>query len=136
LPSSWHRFAVDYDGDGYKNIWRSLPDSFASIANYLKQNGWKPNEPWAIGVKVPENLDHHLLSLNVTKTIALWERLGVRTLHGEAFPNGHLQAAIIKPDGGPTMMVFNNFNVIMQWNHSTYYAGTVGYMADAICQIP
>lgn len=136
LPSSWRDFAVDYDGDGRKDIWNDLPDAFASIANYLYKNGWKRDEPWAIPVSVPANFDNGLMSLDVTKPISQWARLGVRPQQGEHFPNNNDQVSIVQPDGGSPMMIFNNFKVIMKWNHSTYYAGTVGYMAEKICQRP
>ncbi len=134
LPSSWNDYAVDYDGDGRKDIWNSLPDAFASIANYLYKNGWKHNEPWAIPVTVPAHFDTQLMSPDITKTIAEWQRLGVRAQPGEMLPNTNYEVSVIKPLGGPNMMIFNNFKVIMKWNHSTYYAGTVGYLAENICQ--
>jgi membrane-bound lytic murein transglycosylase B len=131
LPSSWRDYAVDDDGDGHKDIWKSLPDAFASIANYLHKNGWRRGEPWTVPVAIPAGLDKDLLSVDVTKSVAQWQRLGVRV--DDNLP-GNMQASIVQPDGGPAMMVFNNFKVIMKWNRSTYYAGTVGYMADRICQ--
>lgn len=134
LPTSWRDYAVDYDGDGRKDIWKNLPDSFASIANYLHKNGWEYNAPFAIPVTIPENFDAALLSPDVTKSITQWERLGVRAQQGEYLPEKNYQVSIVQPDGGPTLMIFNNFKVIMKWNHSTYYAGTVGYMAEKICQ--
>lgn len=133
LPSSWHHFAVDYNGDGRKDIWRTLSDVFASIANYLKKNGWQTEQPWAIQVTVPPSLNASLQDLDVTKTVYEWQQMGVRPVKGH-FPNGNLQASIIEPYGGPTFMVFNNFKVLMRWNRSIYYAGTVGYMAEQICQ--
>lgn len=136
LPTSWRDYAVDYDGDGRKDIWKNLPDAFASIANYLHKNGWEYNAPWAIPVNVPENFDSSLLSPDVTKSITQWEKLGVQAQQGEDFPEKNYPVSIIQPDGGPTMMIFNNFKVIMKWNHSTYYAGTIGYMAEKICQRP
>lgn len=134
LPSSWYNYAVDDDGDGHKDIWNSLPDALASIGNYLNKNGWKQDEPWAIPVIVPAHLDKSLLSLDITKSISQWESLGVRAKPGETLPSHHYQVSIIELDGGPAMMIFNNFKVIMKWNRSTYYAGTVGYMAEKICQ--
>lgn len=134
LPSSWYKYAVDYDGDGRKDIWKSLPDALASIANYLHRNGWEPNQPWAIPVTVPPSLNLDLLSLNTIKSVDEWERLGVRARQGNALPETNYQASIIQTDGGPTFMIFNNFKVIMKWNNSVYYAGTVGYMAESICQ--
>jgi len=135
LPSTWHNYAVDYDGDGHKDIWRSKGDVFASIANYLSHLGWQANQPWTIEVSLPANFDRELLSLKTVKTVSEWEQLGVRfSGHDTESINPQLPASVIEPDGGPVMMVFNNFRVIMKWNHSTYYAGTVGYMAHQICQ--
>ncbi len=133
LPSSWRDYAVDYEGNGKRDIWKSHPDVFASIANYLTKNGWKAGEPFAIQVVAPHEFSEDLMSRKVVKTVAEWEALGIRPSEG-SFPDSNLSASIINPDGGPTLMVFNNFNVIMRWNHSIYYAGTVGYMADKICQ--
>jgi len=134
LPSSWYNYAVDYDGDGRKDIWKSLPDAFASIANYLYINGWKHDQPWAIPITVPANFDAQLMSPDITKTIAQWKSLGVRAAPGKTLPSENYEVSVIEPFGGPAMMIFDNFKVIMKWNHSTYYAGTVGYLADNICQ--
>lgn len=136
LPSSWNDYAVDFDGDGYKDIWKSLPDSFASIANYLRKNGWRAGEPWAIPVTIPYNFNPNLLSLDISKPISQWQRMGIHASNGESFPDQDYQVSIIQPYGGPALMIFNNFKVIMKWNHSIYYAGTVGYMAEKICQMP
>ncbi len=133
LPSSWYRFAQDYNGDGVKDIWNNIPDAFASIANYLKQNGWQSHGPWAIPVSLPRHFTKSIMSLKVTKTVGQWRQLGVRTLK-RPLPGDAVQASVIEPLGGPAMMVFNNFRVIMRWNYSSYYAGTVGYMAEKICR--
>lgn len=135
LPSSWYKYAVDYDGDGRKDIWKSLPDALASIANYLHVNGWNPGEPWAIAVTVPPSLSQDLMSSKITKSVRDWERLGVMVRQGEPLPSQNEQASIVQTDGGPTLMIFNNFKVIMKWNNSVYYAGTVGYMAERICHV-
>lgn len=131
LPSSWHNYAVDYEGNGRKDIWKSHPDVFASIANYLVKHGWQSHQPWSVNVTLPADFDQNLLSLKIEKTVAEWEQMGVRLSGGKNI-NPQLQASIIAPDGGPTMMVFHNFKVIMQWNHSIYYAGTVGYLAEQV----
>ena len=131
LPSSWHDFAVDYDGDGHKDIWKSHPDVFASMANYLVKHGWQANQPWTVTVTLPANFDKNLVSLKTVKTVDEWEKMGVRITEHNTL-NPQLPASIIAPDGGPTMMVFNNFKVIMKWNHSIYYVGTVGYLAEQI----
>jgi membrane-bound lytic murein transglycosylase B len=131
LPSSWFKYAVDYDHDGRKDIWSSYPDVFASIANYLAKNGWHENEPWAIIVKLPDDFDE---DINKIRPVKQWNKLGVRTLTGAPLPYQNLTANIIETDGGPTFLAFNNFRTLLTYNNSTYYVGTVGYMADRICQ--
>ncbi len=137
LPSSWHEYAVDYDGDGKKNIWTSYPDAFASIANYLVQNGWRANQPWAIPVSINAEARQYLNDKTVTKPLSTWIKLGVRAQGNQPWPEDTtLPARLIEPDGGPDFLIFNNFDVIMKWNHSNYYVGTVGYLAEQICGKP
>lgn len=133
LPSSWMDYAVDYDRDGRKDIWKTLPDVFASVANYVKQKGWKTGEPWAVQVKLPRNFDMKLEGKSIRKPVTEWQALGVKNLNGGPLPYQHLEASIVTPYGGPAFLAFNNFRVIMRYNNSTYYAGTIGYMADSIC---
>lgn len=133
LPSSWRRYAVDYDRDGHKDIWRSKPDVFASIANYMKQNGWQTNEPWATIVKLPANFDMKLEGKAINKPVSEWNALGVRTLNGQPLPNQQLKASIVQPFGGPVFLAYPNYRMILRYNNSIYYAGAIGYMADKIC---
>jgi len=133
IPSSWYQYAVDYNNDGKKDIWHNIPDALASIANYLKQNGWQENQPTLATVFIPYSIPENLMSLKVEKSVSQWEKLGVKLPYGSKIPN-NMTASIIKPDGGPDLMVFNNFKVLMSWNYSSYYAGTVTYMADQICK--
>lgn len=133
LPSSWHRYAVDYDHDGKKDIWRSRSDIFASIANYLAQNGWQAGQPWAIEVTLPYNFNHSLIGYNNQRTVHEWLAMGVQSNEDISHLHPSMPASIIQPYGGPNLMIFHNFRVIMRWNRSTYYAGTVGYLADKIC---
>jgi len=134
LPSSWVKYAVDYDGDGRKDIWRSKPDVFASIANYMKQNGWQTGEPWAIQVKLPPKFDMAMEGKNIIKPVGEWSSLGVRTESDQPLPYQNLQASIVQPLGGPTFLAFPNYKMILRYNNSIYYAGAIGYMADKICQ--
>lgn len=134
LPSSWVNYAVDYNQDGKKDIWKTKADVFASIANYLKQKGWQRGEPWAIQVKVPANFNKDLEGKKTIKSVRDWQAMGVRTLQGKALPYQHLNASIIQPYGGPTFLAFKNFRVIMRYNNSTYYAGSIGYLSDQICR--
>lgn len=133
LPSSWKKFAVDYNGNGKRDIWKEKADIFASIANYLRMNGWEPGAPWAIEVSTPPHFSASLMSRSVQKPVSEWLRMGVKPIK-HALPAPGRMASIIRPYGGPTLMIFNNFNVIMRWNRSTYYAGTVGYMAEKLCR--
>ncbi|QBR83149.1 lytic murein transglycosylase [Legionella israelensis] len=134
LPSSWMRYAVDYDGDGRKDIWKSKGDVFASIANYMVKNGWQTGEPWAIKVKLPHHFDKkNLEGKSVVKPVREWNELGVRTTDGKPLPYQDLTASIIEPYGGPVFLAFPNYKMILRYNNSIYYAGAIGYMADKIC---
>ncbi|OGO91671.1 MAG: lytic transglycosylase [Coxiella sp. RIFCSPHIGHO2_12_FULL_44_14] len=138
LPSSWHHYAIDYDHDGKKDIWETKADVFASIANYLLQHGWRADQPWAIEVTLPHSLsEEQWVNVDVTQSLGEWRRLGLNTIDGRPWPSDErLQAALIRPYGGPDLLIFPNFKVIMKWNRSTYYAGTVGWMAEQICARP
>jgi len=136
LPSSWVKYAVDYDGDGHKDIWKSKPDVFASIANYMTKNGWKKGEPWAIQVKLPAKFDMKMEGKNIIKPVSEWNSLGVRTESGQPLPYQDLQGSIVQPLGGPTFLAFPNYRMILRYNNSIYYAGAIGYLADKICQSP
>lgn len=133
LPSSWVEYAVDYDGDGRKDIWESKPDVFASIANYMKKNGWQTGQPWAIRVKLPARFDYTLEGKTIVKPVSEWNALGVRTEKGEPLPYQDLEASIVQPHGGPVFLAFPNYKMILRYNNSIYYAGAIGYMADKIC---
>lgn len=134
LPSSWVKYAVDYDGDGRKDIWESKPDVFASIANYMKQNGWQSGESWAIQVTLPANFDMQLEGKTTVKPVAEWNAMGVRTENGKPLPYEQLKASIVKPLGGPVFLAYPNYKMILRYNNSIYYAGAIGYLADKICK--
>ncbi len=134
LPSSWVQYAVDYDGDGRKDIWTSKPDVFASIANYMKKNGWKTGEPWAIHVKLPPKFDKNLEGKSIVKPVSEWNAMGVRTLSGGPLPYETLEASIVQPNGGPVFLAYPNYKMILRYNNSIYYAGAIGFLADKICQ--
>lgn len=135
LPSSWMQYAVDYDGDGRKDIWDSKADVFASIANYMKQNGWQTGEPWAILVKLPPNFNKELEGKSIVKSVKEWNDLGVRTEKGQPLPYQDLEASIIQPYEGPVFLAFPNYKMILKYNNSIYYAGSIGYLAEKICGI-
>lgn len=132
LPSSWYKYAVDYQQVGKKDIWNNLPNALASIANYLAKNGWQSGQPWAVEVNLPSDFNQALLGKTTVKSVNEWRNLGVR-LDGQQV-SGELSASIIQLNGGPAMMVFHNFRVLQTWNDSNYYVSTVGYLADKISQ--
>lgn len=136
MPSSFRAYAVDYDGDGRRDIWGTRADVFASIANYLGSYGWKPDQTWGRPVRLPRGFDPNLVSLDVEKPISEWQRLGVRTISGGDLPSRELTASVVQPDGagGAAFLVYENYKKIMRWNRSTYFATAVGQLADYIDQ--
>lgn len=134
LPSSWIAYAVDYDHDGRKDIWRSTPDVLASIANYQMKTGWRPSEPWAVEVSLPADFDAGLEGLHVIKSVEAWQALGVTSISGQALPDPALEGSIIAIDQGPVYLALHNFRVIMRYNDSIHYAAAVGQLAEKICQ--
>ncbi len=134
LPSTYNGYAVDHTGNGRKDIWASLPDAFASAANYLSQMGWRPGQIWGREVRLPGDFDPQLASMNIKKTIKEWSAMGVRRANGQALPKADMEGSIVLPDGseGPAFLVYDNFRVIMRWNRSVSYAVAVGHLADRI----
>lgn len=134
MPSSFNRFAVDGNGDGKRDIWGTLPDVFASSANYLSKSGWNAGERWGRRAQLPSSFDAGLIGPKIVKPVSEWSRLGVRLPNGGALPGGEMPASIVAPDGvnGEIYIVYNNYQTIMKWNRSTYFATSVGLLADAI----
>ncbi|MGE5203424.1 MAG: lytic murein transglycosylase, partial [Acidobacteriota bacterium] len=132
MPSSYLKLAVSYNGDGRRDIWQRREDVLASIANYLASNGWRGDETWGRRVVLPPNFDVALASLATRKTLADWQRLGVRRLDGGRLPTRDLTASLVLPGGagGPAFLVYDNYRAVMRWNNSTYFAIAVGYLAD------
>ncbi len=118
LPSSWINYAVDYDGDGQKDIWKTKGDVFASIANYIHKNGWRENEPWSYEVKVNSEIPQQNLGLETNLTLDYWQNKEVIPVNKVKIYEQPIQASLIYPDGGPYFLVFNNFKTIMKYNRS------------------
>ncbi|MGD8175450.1 lytic murein transglycosylase [Marinimicrobium sp. ARAG 43.8] len=134
MPSVFLRYAVDYDEDGKRDLWNSLPDAMASAANFLNHLGWDDEYRWGREVTLPENFPYLEAGLKNRKTLAEWQRQGVRQTSGAALPDADIEAALLIPSGhrGPAFLVYSNFRVIMGWNQSEYYAVAVGHLADRI----
>ncbi|MCV6599725.1 MAG: lytic murein transglycosylase [Alphaproteobacteria bacterium] len=137
MPSSFIHYAVDYNKDGKKDIWKSKDDVFASTANYLKRAGFDKNQKWGRAVTLPENFDKELLGLGTKKTVQEWEVLGVRNKNGLELPTSNMQGSIIAPDGleEQAYLIYNNFRVFMKWNRSYHFATSVGLLSDRIREV-
>jgi membrane-bound lytic murein transglycosylase B len=135
MPSSFYRFAQDYNKDGRTDIWTQKPDVFASAANYLARSGWKQGAPWGRKINLPKDFDRSLLGLDEKRSLQFWFDKGVRRTNGKALEyEGSYQSSVIQPDGPGTQayIVYDNFRVIMKWNKSTYFATAVGLLSDRI----
>lgn len=138
IPTTFEAYAVDYDGDGRRDLWNSLPDAFASASNYLKSVGWDPDYTWGREVQLPKGFDLSLAGLQERKKIADWQKLGVRKVGGGNLPGADIEASLLLPAGaaGPVFLVYNNFRTIMRWNTSQLYAIAVGHLADRFIGLP
>jgi membrane-bound lytic murein transglycosylase B len=136
MPSSFLNYAYDFDEDGKKDIWTNKADVFASIANYLKSEGWDDSITWGRQVKLPKGFDLKLAGLGKTKKQALdqWQALGVRRFDGGDLPPNDMQASLIMPDGdkGRVYLVYENFHTLMRWNRSSYFGISVSYLSERI----
>ena len=135
MPSSYIRYAQDYDNDGIKDIWSSHLDIFASIANYLKSYDWDNSKTWGREVIIKEK-DFDKLNLDDLKNKSLnhWKTKGVKKSNGEELPHVDILATLIMPDGfkGKKFLVYNNFKIIKKYNNSNYYALSVGLLSDGV----
>jgi lytic murein transglycosylase len=133
MPTAFKRYAVDFDGDGRRDVVDSIPDLVASTANNLKVDGWKPGETWGYEVVVPQGFDY-LLADGRPTTIREWEHRGLRRANGKAFPRPADKAYLLLPAGarGPAFLMLNNFRVIMKYNPAEAYALAIGHLAERL----
>jgi membrane-bound lytic murein transglycosylase B len=136
MPSTFLSYAVDFDGDGRRDIWTDRADVFGSIANYLARLGWHGDESWGQEVRVPGNIDTGLTGLESRRPLADWSRLGVRAANGGPLGGNGRDASLLVPDGpsGRAILVTDNFRAIMKWNKSVPFAASVGMIADNIAR--
>ncbi|EIM73829.1 lytic murein transglycosylase [Nitratireductor aquibiodomus RA22] len=136
MPSSYLKYAVDGDGNGTADIWKSEADTLASIAHYLAQHGWVRGRDWGFEVSVPQSVSCALEGPDRGKRIADWQALGIRRVGGKAFPEHELRGEgyLMMPAGrfGPAFIVTPNFYRLKDYNESDLYALFVGHAGDRI----
>ena len=134
MPTSVQAYGVDANKDGKIDLWNDKEDIYASAANFLKKNGWAKGEKWGREASIPKNFDYKQTGLGIKKSVNDWAKLGVLRANGNRLPNSNMKASLIVPMGhrGPAFLVYRNFDVIMDWNHSILYAISVSYLADRI----
>ena len=134
MPSSYLKNAVDFDGDQKRDLWNSKADSMASAAKFLQCLGWKQSERWGREVKLPRDFPFLEAGLKNNKPMHEWRRLGITNADNSPLAQTDMNAALLVPAGhnGPAFLVYDNFNVIMRWNRSEFYAIAVGQLADQI----
>ena len=134
MPTSYLAYAVDFDGDGRRDIWSDNPvDALASTANYLRHFGWTTGQPWGVEVVLPQGFDYSLTGTGTKRGASFWARQGVRLADGGRVPD-HGQASILLPAGhrGVALMIFDNFHVIARYNPANSYVIGIGHLSDRI----
>jgi membrane-bound lytic murein transglycosylase B len=140
MPSSFLNFAEDWDGDGRRDIWGTTEDVFASTANYLAKAGWRDDITWGRKVRIPSDLvigGKGATKLFETKTrykLPVWQKAGIRSADGSDLPSRPLSARLVLPEGvgGPAYLVYSNYESILRWNRSNYYALAIGTLSDSL----
>jgi membrane-bound lytic murein transglycosylase B len=134
MPTSFKRYAVDFDGDGRRDVVDSVPDLVGSTANNLKLDGWAPGQTWGYEVALPQGLDYLLADGAKTMPVKEWEKLGVARINGKGFPRPSDRATLFLPAGatGPAFLMLNNFRVLTKYNPAEAYALAIGHLADRL----
>ena len=138
IPTSYLAYAVDFTGDGKRDIWSDNPaDALASTAAYLKRFGWKKGQPWGVEVRLPRGFDFGQTGERIKRSPRDWAAMGVRAVDGSVVPN-HGRASILLPAGaqGAAFMIFDNFHVIERYNTADAYVIGVGHLSDRIAGRP
>ncbi len=134
IPTSYQAYAVDFRGDGRRDIWSDDPtDALASTAAYLKRSGWKKGQPWGVEVRLPKGFNTKQTGRGTKRNPSDWAAQGVRDMNARTVPN-HGAASILIPSGaaGPAFMVFKNFTVISRYNNSVLYVIGIGHLSDRL----
>jgi lytic murein transglycosylase len=133
-PKAYFKYGVDFDGDGRRDLIRSVPDVLASSAKLLAENGWKRGQPWLQEVRVPASLPWDQADLAIKHPRSQWATWGVKQANGAALPNDAMPASLLLPMGrlGPAFLAYENFQAFLEWNQSLVYATTAAYLATRL----
>jgi membrane-bound lytic murein transglycosylase B len=134
IPTTYSAYAVDYDGDGKRDIWTNIPDALASTGSYLKVSKWRAGETWGYEVRLPKGFDPKRVSDKTLRPVGEWQKLGIVRVNGEPFPRAGDQASLFAPEGarGPAFLLLNNFRSLLRYNNANSYALAVGHLADRL----
>ena len=134
IPTTYAAYAVDYDGDGKRDIWNSSNDALASTANYLNKSGWRGGQTWGYEVKIPKKMRSARTRIKRRKTLRYWKKVGLKRVGGKEFPRLNDKAALYLPAGrnGPAFLVLKNFRAILRYNNANTYALAVGHLSDRL----
>lgn len=137
-PSNYRRYAIDYDGDGRRDLVSSVPDAMASAANFLRGLGWRPNEPWLEEVRLPDSLPWDAAGRGKYRQRFFWAGWGVARINGAPLPSDRMPAALVLPmgRGGPGFLAYRNFDIFWEWNNSSNYSLAAAYFATRIAGAP
>ncbi len=135
--SDYLKNAVDFDGDGRRDLIHSIPDTLASAANFLVSLGWQRGQPWLQEVRVPQNLKWEEADLNIQHSVSQWAAWGVKPVYSK-LPEGSLPASLLLPMGrhGPAFLAYPNFKAFLGWNSAFVYSTTVAYFATRLAGAP
>jgi len=131
IPTTYQAYAVDFDGDGKRDIWHNKGDALGSAAHYLQVSGWRDDVVWGYEVTLPPDFDFKQADMAIRKPLAKWRKAGVRAVAG-ALPNSKARAALFLPAGyrGPAFLVTDNFRALLRYNTAHAYALAVGLLSD------
>lgn len=135
IPTTYNDYAVDFDGNGKRDIWHTEADALASAANYLRASNWESGAPWGMEVRVADGFDYALADMSIRKPLTEWSALGVTDAFGRPLAdNAHTNTTLILPAGhrGPAFLIMNNFRSILRYNNSTSYALAISLLAERL----
>jgi lytic murein transglycosylase len=137
-PSDYYKYSVDYDGDGRRDLVRSVPDTVASAANFLSNLGWQRGQPWLQEVRVPATMPWDQADLEIQHPRSQWVNWGVTSAHGASLPADNLSASLLLPMGrlGPAFLAYPSFKAFLGWNAAMVYSTTAAYLATRIAGAP